>query len=1822
MLEALTTEIRGLKHLYGLDETSPSTFIDDVSETITQKPQDFSTLDGTAEIEAALNEIKQRSIQMMVEQLPSVAEIVTSTVTQTTYEVASTENYLKLGIRCKKACQHSNPRSEIRSIKCDAVTLANQIECMLQKKLKKAYCKVKEKIANDFKKEVNETRSTIKAEITKLRKGKTKCQPKKTKCKNCLPGALHLASKELINNRNTFVTKKITNTNLHMNSMPKTTDEYSMLSMYEQLLIKPHGHTVLDKLVTPNVFIKERKLKDKLSKRNLVHTTDNHSLKNNIENSYQDDDIPDIGDYNEADSSSSEATTTNTHDNTTSTGNDMSMEALSNKISYNDYVNGFKYYLKFQKDREKEKFSNLVRYQAHKHHNVDDVGKYILNKLPQIPSTRSKRFLFEQETLEDQDISTKSDDSWFKKHFYLFIDKDPPRKFHTAQTVSLNSGFNKTILTNVHTEMSPARSALHKNKHKKLKKVEKNKTTVHTKHLEVRSVTDKLLDDKNSVHNAANSNKKGYVDITMVQKPTDINKTYKNKDHGKLRLLHKKLRFNKQRRNKNSKRDVLYRKTRFNPFKNLKDLFKNPGSNTAISKIFDYDIISSSSDPFTSFNFGQNPNIEAMIRQIPNITGSSESPFDIDDNEHYVSESIMGSKNYLHNDGFYNSRLRNDNKINRFSNLHENRMEDLERSLNQNKMDNNNYYKYIDHNKRLDDIINVRIKTEAPLMNPWKMTLPSLPTGNQENDDLDNLAVSITYIGDDPLKRFGIMTGNDSPNKVDYDNVEANFHKSITDINDINNIYQKYYQNIPFRLNLPQTTTKDEIEDDKIQDYRNNNQPKEVNSFSNSNNAGNRLSTEREIGNSRKLYNVQLFKNGVRSDNSHKYNSFDRNKISSAHFKPMKDSSLLPQSNLQIQDRMRYQYEVKQNNNVLNENINPIKTVAQGKPENNNKPVAKRLPMNDKNSYQAYLKTIKYSNPNVDNSYHNFYKTPETNYDNQKIHNKMKVLNRRYTVGSRPNILHGNLQSSKNLDSSSHNKHNIIISKHTAPSGIKKNPTQFSKTHTWNNIDVTTIPSKLIHEKSKRKRELVREYTFTAKDVAALEIVIDLSKNNQAYFNEKEMTSTQTERMSNIVTNTVARDKQKRITNAIQVHISLPGNSDNRKRSAESVQVRKVFSAKFSSPVDLEYQINSFENETSTSSTTVSNDSFSPGVYLLIENSNLSDPSGKLILRPMQIINKSDIKTRNISDDLNNSTSTSSVATYKTGNLTKVDIKRTIRDRKTKRYIKWDPIKKFFGHERVCNCRCKANQTMCKPCAAGDVIISELVFELDNLAKFMQDHCTEIQTFFWMNPTGGKKLREVVNKIDKSLNHYYKRVKGKCQGRPCKMYSSGIDKRRSQRYKNSYDRISSVSSLVKDLNVLANNLEKANILDKDEVFIMVGDSFSTDCTYPDDTQSQSDFVWTTDREKMLTIGNVFMNGSKIIIENAQTRNFGTYTCYKHNVIVRSVKLNVVDVPNFNIVFIQLYTQTVSSTCSYDDLRAIQNLGLIMTQLLCGNYCSVRIDEPVCLRDRVDNSSLMRIVPVISFDASFSLSCSVECQRDLKCSLALLIAKNAPALATIPVIMLHNEGSLLEEIKTWEPSFQQHEYFVTHTLRRKDSNGHTEYHTLASNTEPATVHVIILCPAGFFLVATQKICSVCPPDSYSSEGTNTCIPCAKGWTSDPGSQSCHLSVQRLRRSAWQWESLMLLIIITILSFLTCYGVLRIIRSIATLTMTHDKLERKKRPKRAETQYRSHQMSSSRVILNRLLRVSSIPRATYFQETRREIWKEKKPQPPLPPIDFDS
>lgn len=119
--------------------------------------------------------------------------------------------------------------------------------------------------------------------------------------------------------------------------------------------------------------------------------------------------------------------------------NDNKYDHLAKKIAYDDYVNGYKHYLNFQKRLNKDNFSNMVKFQAHMHHDVNDIGKYILNKIPQTPKRVEKRHLFEDpDLLDDMEVSTKTDENWFRKHFNILLDTNAPKKkFHSSQTVNL-----------------------------------------------------------------------------------------------------------------------------------------------------------------------------------------------------------------------------------------------------------------------------------------------------------------------------------------------------------------------------------------------------------------------------------------------------------------------------------------------------------------------------------------------------------------------------------------------------------------------------------------------------------------------------------------------------------------------------------------------------------------------------------------------------------------------------------------------------------------------------------------------------------------------------------------------------------------------------------------------------------------------------------------------------------------------------------------------------------------------------------------------------------------------------------------------------------------------------------------------------------------------------------------------------------------------------------------------------------------------------------------------------------------------------------------
>ncbi|XP_063835625.1 uncharacterized protein LOC135084814 [Ostrinia nubilalis] len=489
-LTALTTKINDLKKEYGLKLKNTDTYPTHVTQsmlknistatstvlTTTQSTTEDVDFLGTAQIEALLNDIKVKAVQMVAEQSPAITDIITNTVTETTFGADpilthistpgyALSTYISIdsdGVFSKRTASpttagpkandtvvisNTEPTHIIgtRSINEDVYTIAQTIEDMLQRELKKVIKKVKGKVSPQLNEEIDHAKTTIKKETDKVLKKMTQSNSKqaptavtspmstpkaKTKARHSTKKKGNPA-KQVRRTPNRSKTEKKKTSSASTSS---TFDDYVMLTLFEQILSKTHQDNVMKMLTTPPTIASQVRDYFKLHKRT-PQPLPRVSLKENIQKLYDDVILPDdLQDYGSK-------TTNPYNDNipTESSSDDTSYEGLSNKISYNDYVNGYKHYLKFQKEQANQNFSNLVRYQAHRHHNVDDIGKFILNKIPQLPTGSRKKRFSDDDVMEDQDISTKSDDSWFKKHFYLFIDNGPPRKFHTSQTVELKS---------------------------------------------------------------------------------------------------------------------------------------------------------------------------------------------------------------------------------------------------------------------------------------------------------------------------------------------------------------------------------------------------------------------------------------------------------------------------------------------------------------------------------------------------------------------------------------------------------------------------------------------------------------------------------------------------------------------------------------------------------------------------------------------------------------------------------------------------------------------------------------------------------------------------------------------------------------------------------------------------------------------------------------------------------------------------------------------------------------------------------------------------------------------------------------------------------------------------------------------------------------------------------------------------------------------------------------------------------------------------------------------------------------------------------------
>lgn len=411
---------------------------------------DMDNYEGTAAIEAILNEVKCRAIDMIASHRPFVSGMITNAVTETTYSVDPMLKHMNIinpllavrtlvtineipykitGRPMKKEANDNGLDYYIfqtaptrRARNAETKTTPNQTtDENFQYKLKSIFQKVRDDLNNIRveNKKIQETiklanKSAIYSTIAARPDTPTTVSSKNTEDE---------ASQEPTNNSEAINVER-QNLPKHKNHEPITLptvdaslfedNDYDMLSVYEHILAKTQESNKLKYLSTklhPTMKRSGRHASLRKFRKKISVDPDETFLDNAFD----------------------ETTTEYPIEET-------SFEALTQKLAYNDFVNGYKHYLKFEKDMAQSNFSNLVRYQAHKHHAVDEIGKYILDKIPQIPPTdRFKRDFFDYYD-DDQDISTQNDDSWIKRYFNYFVEHSvTPKKYHTSQTVPMKA---------------------------------------------------------------------------------------------------------------------------------------------------------------------------------------------------------------------------------------------------------------------------------------------------------------------------------------------------------------------------------------------------------------------------------------------------------------------------------------------------------------------------------------------------------------------------------------------------------------------------------------------------------------------------------------------------------------------------------------------------------------------------------------------------------------------------------------------------------------------------------------------------------------------------------------------------------------------------------------------------------------------------------------------------------------------------------------------------------------------------------------------------------------------------------------------------------------------------------------------------------------------------------------------------------------------------------------------------------------------------------------------------------------------------------------
>lgn len=410
----------------------------------TESTQEFI---GTAEIENMLAQIKERAIYTIANEPPYISELITTTVTETTFEAdpilqsffprsSTLKNVFSYYMKQKRSLTSTTAGLENQndsSFKGNVVTSACCFEAQLRKEINELLQIVKRKLCLGVK--------CVKCTTKHLLHDAKEDIQKATEPMMRLDVSFATENKPIMRNtRNSTTTKRRlfrhheTTTSMADQLTLNDDDDYSMLKRFEYVLSKAHENNAIKMVTTPNNVLSYKRNVNKVSKRN-QETIEDLNLKENIRKLVDSYPIPDEVDYNK-DTSIGVFRKGDYDTKTEGSSSGSNLEGLSKRLSYKEYVDGFKNYLNYVRETTSSNFSNLVRYQAHRHHKVDDIGKFILDKIPStVPQIRKKRRFFDDSDGDDQDMSTKSDESWFKRHFYLFIDTGPPKKYtHTVSS--------------------------------------------------------------------------------------------------------------------------------------------------------------------------------------------------------------------------------------------------------------------------------------------------------------------------------------------------------------------------------------------------------------------------------------------------------------------------------------------------------------------------------------------------------------------------------------------------------------------------------------------------------------------------------------------------------------------------------------------------------------------------------------------------------------------------------------------------------------------------------------------------------------------------------------------------------------------------------------------------------------------------------------------------------------------------------------------------------------------------------------------------------------------------------------------------------------------------------------------------------------------------------------------------------------------------------------------------------------------------------------------------------------------------------------------